>query len=54
MDRNSTNRRQARELTEAELDCVTGGIVVTKVMDSSSPLLMQASLVGKAAKAQIN
>jgi bacteriocin-like protein len=54
MDRNSTNRRQARELTEAELACVSGGIVVTKLMDSTSPLLMQESLIGTVKKVPID
>ena len=52
MDNDRTN--EARELTEAELDAVSGGLQVTKLMDSSSPLLMQESLVGKATEAQIN
>jgi type VI protein secretion system component Hcp len=54
MDRNSTDRQQPRELTEAELDCVYGGIVVTKLMDSTSPLLMQEALIGKGGKVSID
>jgi type VI protein secretion system component Hcp len=40
-------------LTDRELDRVAGGIgdiVVTKRMDSTSPLLFQESLIGKSGK----
>jgi type VI protein secretion system component Hcp len=37
-------------LTDRELDRVAGGIVVTKRMDASSPLLFQESLIGKSGK----
>jgi hypothetical protein len=54
MDRNSPNNRndarvrnlddaaQNRELTEAELDFVSGGLHMTKKIDVSSPKLMLA------------
>jgi hypothetical protein len=50
MDRNRTNAPQARELTEAELDFVSGGvseITITKQMDSTSPSLFRETPMGK-------
>ena len=41
MARNHTNASQARELTEAELDAVSGGAIsITKKTDSTSPSLL--------------
>jgi hypothetical protein len=56
-DQNLNHAAQARELTDAELDRVSGGvsdIMITKVSDSASTSLFNESLVGKATKAPMN
>jgi type VI protein secretion system component Hcp len=47
----ATDRTDDRQLlADGELDCVAGGIQITKVMDATSPLLSQESLVGKSVR----
>jgi type VI protein secretion system component Hcp len=55
--RNLNDATQNRELAEAELVAVSGGvsdIMITKVSDSASTSLFKETLVGKAQRVPIN